>query len=97
MPQKLDARRLVRSFGGPTQLHARLTNEGHTLTVKAINLWVYRRSIPSKWLAVLSEMAEKDRRPLHLHKYTEQNDAHRSAGRGRPRESRADEPAAFLD
>lgn len=51
--QKLDVQALVADLGGPTTLQGKLRRKGHDISVKAINMWVYRKRIPGDWLSVL--------------------------------------------
>lgn len=79
----LDVRALVKRMGGPTHLHKRLKKEGYDISLQAINMWVYRNSLPAKWLATLGTLAAKDRRPLKWQDL--------------PRKAKTDEELQFLE
>lgn len=87
--QQINAQKLVSRFGGPTTLQRRLAKAGYTISVKGINMWVTRRSIPAEWLMVLSSFAETDGKPLHLHTYSLTNT--------KVLETASEEAATFLD
>ena len=65
----LDAQKLVSRFGGPTALRRRLVKAGYKISVKGINMWVTRKSIPAEWLLVLSAFADSDGQPLQIHSF----------------------------
>lgn len=65
----LDVVKLIRRFDGATELHRRLTKAGYPIKLKTIQMWAYRRRIPSDWLPVLTLLAEQEGRPLALHQY----------------------------
>lgn len=54
MATKVDAQKLVRYLGGPTVLRQKLKRKGHDISLKGINMWVYRGSIPADWLMTLA-------------------------------------------
>lgn len=58
---KMNAQGVVRLFGGPSTLLRRLNDMGHDISLKAVDMWVYRGSIPGKWLVELAALAKKDR------------------------------------
>lgn len=68
MPE-IDARRLIRSFNGPTELRRRLLRDGYDLNIKTLERWAARGRIPTDWLLILSAYAEQDGRHLRLHEY----------------------------
>lgn len=51
------------------ELFRKLRAGGHDISVKTIEKWMERRSIPSARLLVLMEMAKKENRPLVLDDY----------------------------
>lgn len=53
MAKKVDAKKLVRYLGGPTVLRQKLKRKGHDISLKGINMWVYRNSIPADWVVTL--------------------------------------------
>lgn len=71
----LDVRKLVHRFGGPLPLSKRLIKMGHDISVKGINMWIWRQSMPAGWLPLLSLLAEEEGRPLRLQDYMRQGDS----------------------
>ena len=53
MAKKVDVPRLIDHLGGPTQLQRELDKRGHSISVKGINMWVFRKRIPGPWLVTL--------------------------------------------
>lgn len=66
---KIDARSIVHLFGGPSTLYRRLKLAGEDVSLKAIDMWVYRSSIPGKRLMMLANLAKKDGVRFDLTKY----------------------------
>lgn len=71
MKTRMRARALVRDLGGPTAVQNRLKKRGHKISLKAVNAWVSRRSVPGDWLAEMAKLAREDGWSLHLEDYTE--------------------------
>lgn len=69
--RNIDAQKIVQSFGGPKQLAYRVSKAQpeEPLQIKTVEMWVYRKSIPSRWLLVLAEMAQKQGRRFDLTQY----------------------------
>lgn len=66
---QLDAKRIVQRFGGRIELWRRLNAHGHFVSVKTIEKWTERNSIPSSRLLVLMDLAKKEKSPLELDDY----------------------------
>lgn len=66
---QLDAKRIVKRFGGRIELWRRLAAHGHHISVKTIEKWVERNSIPSSRLLVLIDLAKKEKAPIDLDEY----------------------------
>lgn len=60
--KQMDVRAFIKQLGGPTQLHRKLQKAGYDITLQAINMWVYRNNIPSRWLYNISLITKV---PLH--------------------------------
>lgn len=75
----LDVSRLVRRFGGPVTLHARLRRGGYDITLKGIHAWVYRKQVPARWMVVLHRLAQEDKRPLQIENYMQTTPAAKRA------------------
>jgi hypothetical protein len=65
----IDARTIVKRFGGRMELYRRLTAIGHPISVKTIEKWMERDSIPTQRLIVLMKLANKEGRTLNLQDY----------------------------
>lgn len=66
----LDAKRIVKRFGGRIELWRRLSANGQHISVKTIEKWMERNSIPSARLLILMDLAKKEKLPLDLDEYT---------------------------
>jgi hypothetical protein len=55
MPTKIDAKKLIASFGGRTLCHELLVKSGHTVSKKALEKWQERQSIPLNRLLQLAD------------------------------------------
>lgn len=93
---KLNAHKLVHRFGGPTTLQRRLDREGHDISVAGIHMWINRNAIPSRWFLVLTELAEKDGRPLRTKDMVGESTKQRTGG-SRPRKANVSDDASFLE
>lgn len=61
-PIKIDARAVVRVFGGATELRFRLERRGlGELSIEAISKWFKRERIPGEWLIALMLLARMER------------------------------------
>ncbi len=67
---QLDAKRIVKRFGGRIELWRRLAAHGHHISVKTIEKWMERNSIPSSRLLILIDLAKAEKSPLDLDEYT---------------------------
>ncbi len=66
---RLDAKRIVLRFGGRSELWRRMAKHGHHVSLKTIEKWMERNSIPTARLLVLFEIARKEGKPLELEDY----------------------------
>ena len=66
---RLDAKRIVQRFGGRSELWRRLAKYDHHVSVKTIEKWMERNSIPTARLLVLIELARKEGKPLDVENY----------------------------
>jgi len=59
-------RRIVRRFNGPTNLARTLKRyyPDEAVTTKAVNMWIWRGSIPGRWFLRLQEISAKQGRAL---------------------------------
>lgn len=67
MTFNIDAIFLV--FGGRTALHQRLNTKKHPITIRALDKWRERGTIPSAWLARITKLADADGIPFLLHTF----------------------------
>lgn len=65
----LDTRKIVARFGGRSELWRRLKARGVDLSVKTIEKWQERGSIPSPRIVQLMELAQHEKKPLNLNEY----------------------------
>jgi len=85
----IDAKTIVKRFGGRMELYRRLSAIGHPISVKTIEKWMERDSIPTKRLIVLMRLANKEGRNLNLHEYIKtDNELHDQQDDGRTPENR---------
>lgn len=66
---KLDAKRIVHRFGGRSELWRRMAKHGHHVSVKTIEKWMERDSIPTQRLIALMDLAKKEGKPLNVEDY----------------------------
>lgn len=71
----LDIHKLVHFFGGPGPLAKKLAAEGHPISTKGINMWIWRNTMPAGWLPLLSLIAQKQRKTLKLHEFMREKKA----------------------
>ena len=69
MALHLNAKAIINRFGGRLDLWRRLDAYGHKVSVKTIEKWIERNSIPSSRLIVLMDLAKKEKKPLVLDDY----------------------------
>lgn len=63
----IDAKKVVWHLGGPSRLHDKLAERGYEVPVATIHMWINRKSLPSRWVPVLSEMAVHEGNPIAWH------------------------------
>lgn len=68
---RLNTKKLVAHFGGRMELWRRLEARGFKLSVKTIEKWTERDSIPSARLVQLMELAAHEQRPLDLNNFVQ--------------------------
>ena len=68
---RIDTRKLIARFGGRSELHRRLKARGFELSVKTIEKWQERESIPSHRIIQLMELAQHEKSPLNLNDYVQ--------------------------
>lgn len=69
MSARINAKGIVNRFGGRINLWRRLEADGHHVSIKTIEKWMERNSIPSARLIVLMDLAKKEKKPLVLDDY----------------------------
>jgi len=66
----LDVKAIIHRFGGRTELWRRMNNTmRHSISVKTIEKWTERNSIPSSRLLILIELAKREGKPLIISEY----------------------------
>lgn len=81
--QTFDVPKIVEHFGGRADLHSKLNEVGHKITIRGIDQWLYRGRIPADALAAMLALSALSGEPLDLSKFTKQADQH---SRPEPRE-----------
>ena len=67
---QLDVKAIIKRFGGRTELWRRLNGVmRHSISVKTIEKWTERNSIPSSRLIIMMELAKKEGQPLIISEY----------------------------
>lgn len=66
---RIDTKKLIARFGGRIELWRRLKARGFDLSVKTIEKWTERESIPAYRLVQLMELAQSEKKPLNLNDY----------------------------
>ncbi|CAB4150070.1 hypothetical protein UFOVP549_38 [uncultured Caudovirales phage] len=67
--QTLDIKKLVARFGGRMELWRRMNARGYKLSVKTIEKWGERNSVPSPRIMELLELATYEKHPINLNDY----------------------------
>ncbi len=68
---RIDTKKLIARFGGRIELWRRLKARGFELSVKTIEKWQERESIPSHRIVQLMELAQYEKKPLNLNDYVQ--------------------------
>lgn len=63
----IDVRKLVARFGGQGELCRRMNAKGYAVSLKAIEKWIERDSIPGKRIIQLFELGISEGHPIDLH------------------------------
>lgn len=66
---RIDTKKLIARFGGRIELWRRLKARGFELSVKTIEKWSERDSIPAYRLVQMMELAQSEKKPLNLNDY----------------------------
>lgn len=66
---RIDTRKLIARFGGRSELHRRLKARGFELSIKTIEKWTERDSIPTYRIVQMMELAQYEKKPLNLNDY----------------------------
>lgn len=66
---KIDVKKLVAAFGTPTTLANTAQKYDIPLSVKTVNMWIYRKRISSQGMVQLSQLARKLGRRIDLNDY----------------------------
>jgi hypothetical protein len=66
---EFNARGAVLFFGGPADLARRLKAAGFTLSLKAIEKWTQRKTIPGSWLVRMASVAKTEGRSFDIHDF----------------------------
>lgn len=61
---QLDAKAIVRHFGGRMELFRKLNARGHKISVKAIEKWTGRGNIPTPWIIKLIALSKEENNPI---------------------------------
>lgn len=71
MELTLNAKGLIKDFGGPTRTMRRLNSAGYKITRDTIVKWQSRNSISLPALMALAVVAKNDNQRFDLHEYVE--------------------------
>ncbi len=66
---KLDIKKLVAHFGGRINLWRKLNAAGYTLSIKTIEKWSERDSLPAHRIVQLMDLAKRDGRVIDLNSF----------------------------
>lgn len=66
---RIDTRKLVARFGGRSELHRRLKARGYELSIKTIEKWMERDSVPTYRIVQMLELAQAEKKPINLNDY----------------------------
>lgn len=72
MHTELDIKAVIAHFGGRIELWRKMNRRGHKLSVKTIEKWGERDSIPTSRIVQLMDLALSMGKPLNLNKYVVQ-------------------------
>lgn len=61
---RLDTKGVVNHFGGCSKLHAALSSNGICISLKTVEAWISRGSIPSARLVELADLGRKLKNPF---------------------------------
>lgn len=71
--RQLDVKRLLNAVGGKTDAHAMLSASGCVVTMKAIDKWLSRGSMPSYALVTFLLAAKKKGININIEDFTHEN------------------------
>ena len=66
---RFDVQAIFNVFGGRSAIFARLNTRRHPITIRALDKWRERGSIPPVWLAHITKLADADGLEFNLHAY----------------------------
>ncbi|MNP38904.1 hypothetical protein D3C76_1324530 [compost metagenome] len=66
---RFDVQAIFNLFGGRSTIFARLNTRRHPITIRALDKWRERGSIPPIWLAHITKLADADGIAFNLHAY----------------------------
>ena len=69
--KRLNVRRMIRNLGGNTPLHQELIRHGVKISIKSIEAWAFRNSVPSSRLPLLMEIGVKKHKSFSFEKFLE--------------------------
>lgn len=72
---RFDVQAIFNVFGGRSAIFARLNTRRHPITIRALDKWRERGSIPPTWLAHISKLADADGIDFNLHKFLQRDAA----------------------
>lgn len=70
---RFDVQAIFNLFGGRSAIFARLNTRSHPITIRALDKWRERGSIPPVWLAHITKLADADGLDFNLHKYLQRD------------------------
>jgi len=66
---RFDVQAIFNTFGGRSAIFARLNTRRHPITIRALDKWRERGSIPAVWIAHITKLADADGIAFNLHTY----------------------------
>lgn len=70
---RFDVQAIFNQFGGRSAIFARLNTRRHPITIRALDKWRERGSIPPVWLAHITKLADADGIEFNLHKFLQRD------------------------
>jgi len=66
---RFDVQAIFNLFGGRSAIFNRLNTRRHPITIRALDKWRERGSIPAVWIAHIGKLADADGVEFNLHVY----------------------------